>query len=353
MVFSCQQKQEKQETQSYKTVTIATAEKSLTSSYTASIRGKSDIDIFPQVAGYITKVCVKEGEKLKIGQILFVIDQVPFQAALQTATANVNLAKASVNTAQLMYSSKQELFNKEVVSSFELQTAANALEIAKAQLEQAQALEVIAHNNLSYTVVKSPSNGVVGVLPFKVGALVSPAQPRPLTRISDNSEMYVYFSMTENRLLSLLRQYESVEKAIKAMPAVQLELSDKTLYAEKGHVETISGVIEAGTGAVSLRAVFSNPQGLLHSGGSGNVLIPTRYADCIVIPKSATFEIQDKIYVYKNVNGAAKSAPITVSPLSEDTEYIVESGLRAGDVIVSEGVGFIRENTPLTTKTEE
>jgi membrane fusion protein (multidrug efflux system) len=141
-----------------------------------------------------------------------------------------------------------------------------------------------------------------------------------------------------------------VEKAIKAMPAVQLELSDQTLYAEAGRLETISGVIETGTGAVSLRAVFPNPHGLLHTGGSGNVLIPTNYTHCIVIPKSATFEIQDKIYVYKNVDDVAKSVLITVSQLSDDTEYIVESGLKTGDIIVSEGVGFIRENAALKAK---
>jgi membrane fusion protein (multidrug efflux system) len=353
VMMSCKQKQETPETKGFAVIEIKTTDKTLMNSYTASIRGKSDIDIFPQISGYITQVCVEEGEKVQKGQTLFVIDQVPYQAALQTAEANVNLAKAGVSTAQLMFDSKQELLNNNVVSTFELQTSANALESAKAQLEQAVAMAAIARNNLSYTVVKSPSNGVVGVLPFKIGASVSPAQPRPLTQVSDNSEMYVYFSMTENRLLSLLRQYESVEKAIKSMPAVQLELSDKTLYAEEGHIETISGVIEAGTGAVSLRAVFKNPQGLLHSGGSGNVLIPSNYTDCIVIPKSATFEIQDKIYVYKDVNGVAKSTRIEVSPQSEDTEYIVESGLNTGDVIVSEGVGFINENTPLQTKVEE
>ncbi len=159
--------------------------------------------------------------------------------------------------------------------------------------------------------------------------------------------MYVYFSMTENQLLSLLRQYESVGNAIQSMPAVQLELSDKTLYTENGRIETISGVIEAGTGAVSLRAVFPNPGGLLHSGGSGNILIPTNHNECIVIPKSATFEVQDKIFVYKNIDGVAKSTLIQIAQVNEGTNYIVEAGLNAGDIIVAEGVGFIRENTQL------
>jgi membrane fusion protein (multidrug efflux system) len=345
MMMSCQQKTVERETPGYAMMEIVKTEKSLVSSYTASIRGKSDIDIFPQISGYITDVCVEEGAIVRKGQTLFIIDRIPYQAALQTATANVNLAKANVSTAQLTYDSKKELFRQKVVSSFELQTAANALESAKAQLDQALAQEVNAKNNLSYTVVKSPSNGVVGTLPFKTGASVSPTQPRALTQVSDNSEIYVYFSMTENQLLSLLRQYESVEKAIQSMPAVQLELSDKTLHAETGRIETISGVIEAGTGAVSLRAVFPNRSGLLHSGGSGKIRIPSTYAGCIVIPKSATFEVQDKIFVYKNIDGLAKSTEIRITRINDGTDYIVEAGLHAGEVIIAEGIGFIHENS--------
>lgn len=350
LMTACQQKQEMRVNTGYAMMEIETTEKSLTSSYTASIRGKSDIDIYPQVSGYITDVCVEEGETVRKGQTLFIIDQVPYQAALRTATANVNLAKANVNTAQLTYDSKKELFNRKVVSSYELQTAANTLESAKAQLDQALAQEVNAQNNLSYTVVKSPSVGVVGTLPYKVGTLVSPSQPKALTQVSDNSEMYVYFSMTENQLLALLRQYESVDNALRSMPAVQLELSDRSLYAVNGRIETISGVIEAGTGAVSLRAAFPNPNGLLHSGGSGNVLIPSTNSECIVIPKSATFEVQDKIFVYRNIDGHAKSTQIQVAQVNEDASYIVQSGLQPGDVILTEGVGFIRENTPIQAK---
>lgn len=350
LMTACQQKQEERVNTGYATMEIKTTEKSLTSSYTASIRGKSDIDIYPQVSGYITDVCVEEGGTVRKGQTLFIIDQVPYQAALRTATANVNLARANVSNAQLTYDSKSELFNKKVVSSFELQTSANALESAKAQLDQALAQEVNARNNLSYTVVKSPSEGVVGTLPFKVGTLVSPSQPKALTQISDNSQMYVYFSMTENQLLSLLREYGSVDNAVKSMPAVQLELSDKSLYAENGRVETISGVIESGTGAVSLRAVFPNPNGFLHSGGSGNVMIPSAHAECIVIPKSATFEVQDKIFVYRSIDGHAKSTLIEVAQVNEEANYIVRSGLKPGDIIISEGVGFIRENTQVQAK---
>lgn len=353
MMCSCRQAEQRKEEPVYPEMEITASDRLLTSHYSATIRGKTDIDIFPQISGYITQVKVVEGEVVQKGQTLFIIDQVPYEAALQIATANVNIAESNVATAQLNFDSKQKLFNKSVVSTFELQTSRNALASAKAQLDLSVAQEVVAKNNLSYTVVKSPSDGVVGTLPFKVGTLVSPNQPQALTQISDNSEMYVYFSMTENQLLTLLREYESVENAIKSMPAIQLQLSDQSIYPEKGRIETISGIIDQTTGSVSLRAVFPNTNRLLHSGGSGNVILPHEKKDCIIVPKSATFEVQDKLFVYKNVNGFAVSTQIQVSPISSDNEYIVEGGLQKGDRIISEGAGFIRENTPLNSKNKE
>lgn len=334
----------------YEVLTIQPADRTLMSVYSATIRGRQDIEIFPQVGGFLTKVCVQEGERVKQGQTLFIIDQVGYQAALQTAEANVAAAEASLATAQLTYDSKQELYRQNVVSSFDLSTAKNALLAAKAQLAQMKAQEVSARNNLSYTVVKSPADGVVGTLPYRVGTLVSSAMPEALTTVSDNSVMYVYFSMTENQLLNLIRQYGSKEEALKNMPAIELQLNDKSMYGQKGKVETVSGVINRSTGTVSLRAVFSNPLGLLHSGGTGNVVIPTVRTGCFVIPQSATFEIQDKVYVYKVVDGKAQSAPVSVTRVNGGKEYVVNEGLDAGEVIVKEGVGLLREGTPVLAK---
>lgn len=334
----------------YEVLTVQPTDRTLMSVYSATIRGRQDIEIFPQVGGFLTKVGVQEGEQVKRGQTLFIIDQVGYQAALQTAEANVAAAEASLATAQLTYDSKQELFRQNVVSSFDLNTAKNTLLAAKAQLAQMKALEVNARNNLSYTVVKSPADGVVGTLPYRVGTLVSSAMPEPLTTVSDNSAMYVYFSMTENQLLNLIRQYGSKEEALKNMPAIELQLNDKSIYVQKGKIETISGVINRSTGTVSLRAVFSNPAGLLHSGGTGNVLIPTVRNGCFVIPQSATFEIQDKVYVYKVVDGKAQSAPVSVTRVNGGKEYVVNEGLNEGDVIVNEGVGLLREGTPIQAK---
>ena len=218
------------------------------------------------------------------------------------------------------------------------------------QFAQAEAQRVNAANNLSYTVVTSPSDGIVGTLPYKVGALVGPSTPQPLTTVSDNSEMYVYFSMTENQLLNLTREYGSIDNTLKNMPDVQLRLNDGSVYDEAGRIEAISGVIDTSTGSVQLRAAFPNKGGLLHSGGAGSIILPVNYTDCIVVPQVATFELQDKVYVYKVVDGKASSAMIDVEKISNGREYIARAGLVPGDVIVAEGVGLLREGTPIVPK---
>ena len=334
----------------YAVMTIATTDREIPSNYSATIRGRQDIAIYPQVSGTISQLCVNEGQKVAKGQTLFIIDQVPYKAALQTAEANVEAAKAGVATAQLTYDSKKELFARNVVSQFDLSTANNNLLTAKAQLAQAEAQRVNAANNLSYTVVTSPSDGIAGTLPYKVGALVGPSTPQPLTTVSDNSEMYVYFSMTENQLLALTRQYGSIAETLKSMPGVQLQLSDGSTYDQTGRVESISGVIDTSTGSVQLRAVFPNADGLLHSGGAGSVIVPNIHKDCVVVPQVATFELQNKVYVYKVEDGKATSSMIDVEKINNGREYIVKSGLTPGDVIVAEGVGLLREGTPIVVK---
>lgn len=350
VLVGCRQAAPALEETGYEVMTLQPADRMLSSTYSATIRGRQDIEIYPQVSGFLTKVCVKEGERVKLGETLFIIDQVGYEAALQTAKANVSAAEASLSTAQLTYDSKQELHRQNVISDFDLNTAKNSLLNAKAQLAQMKAQEISARNNLSYTVVKSPSDGVVGTLPYRVGTLVSASLPEPLTTVSDNSDMYVYFSMTENQLLDLIRRYGSKDEALKEMPAIELLLNDKSTYSEKGQIETISGVIDRSTGTVSLRAMFSNKGGLLHSGGAGNVIIPVQKQNCLVIPQTAAFEVQDKVFVYKVVDGKAQFAPIQVTRVTGGQEYIVEDGLVAGDVIVAEGAGLLREGASIKVK---
>lgn len=349
---SCGQAPTEQGPAQYGVTTIATTDREIQSNYSATIRGRQDIDIYPQVSGTISELRVTEGQSVSKGQTLFIIDQVPYKAALQTAEANVAAAKASVATAQLTYDSKKELFAKSVVSQYDLSTAENTLLTAKAQLAQAEAQRVNAANNLSYTVVKAPANGMVGTLLYRVGALVSASMPQPLTTVSDNSEMYVYFSITENQLLNLTRKYGSIANTLKNMPDIQLQLNDGSIYDQTGRIESISGIIDSSTGSVQLRAAFPNKGGLLHSGGAGSIILPVNYTDCIVVPQVATFELQDKVYVYKVVDGKATSSMIDVEKINNGREYIVKSGLVPGDVIVAEGVGLLREGTPIVAKTQ-
>ena len=344
---SCGQTQNgEMQTGGYETMVVAKADKIVETNYSATIRGRQDIDIMPQVSGTIQKLCVTEGEKVRKDQVLFIIDQVPYKAALNTAVANVKSAQAALATAELTYNSNKELFAKKVVSEFTLRTSENQYLTAKAQLAQAEAQEVNARNNLSYTEVKSPSSGVVGMLPYRVGTLVSPSMVEPLTTVSDNSEMYVYFSMTENQVLGMVREYGSIDDAITKMPEISLVLNDGTTYAEKGKIESISGVIDTQTGSVGVRAVFPNENGLLLSGASGKkVSIPSTYNDYIIVPQEATVKQQDKISVFKVVDGKAVTTLIKVAAYNDGREYIVLEGLNVGDEIVAKGAGLLREGT--------
>ncbi|MDE6872064.1 MAG: efflux RND transporter periplasmic adaptor subunit [Bacteroidales bacterium] len=334
----------------YGTITVSERDIVLSDSYPASIQGRQDIAIYPQVSGTISKVCVTEGQKVRKGQSLFIIDQVPFKAALQMAQANVEAAEAGVATAQLVYDSRKALREKDVISDYDLQTSYNQLLTAKAQLAQAQAQEVTAKNNMTYTMVLSPADGVVGTLPYREGALVAPSLPQPLTTVSDNSQMYVYFSLTENKLLDMTCEYGSMDEALAAFPDVQLKLNNGAIYKEAGKVESISGVIDRSTGTASVRAVFPNNGGILHSGASGTVVLPRTVENAVVIPCTATFEMQDLVFAYRIVDGKTQAARLAVMLSDNGKEYVVTSGLSAGDIILAEGVGMVREGQAVQTK---
>lgn len=334
-------------------LTVSEQQVDLTETFSASIRGRQDVDIIPQVSGRITRLCVKEGERVRRGQVLAIIDQAPYQAALRTAVANVSAAKARVETARIELNGKQSLFDENVISDYELSVARNQLAVAQAELEQAKAHEADARNNLSYTEIKSPSDGVVGTLPYRIGALVSPTIEQPFTVVSDNSEMYAYFSISENKLRQLVSRYGSIDRIISEMPAVKLQLNDGSFYEPGGKIETISGVVNSTTGAVQIKALFPNPDKELLSGTIGNVVIQGSGSDAIVVPMTATVELQDKIIAYRLKNGKAEAAYLTVDRLNDGNNYIVKDGLAVGDTIISEGVGLVREGMSVTPKTEK
>lgn len=331
--------------QQYDLLEIAGSDAQLGSSYSASIRGRGDIKIIPRVDGYLTQVAVSEGAKVRQGQTLFVIDQVPYLAALQSARASVAVCEAGVATAELTFESKRSLREKEIVSDYELTSAKNALSTARAQLDQAKAQAVSAQNNLSYTVIKSPSDGVVGKLPYRKGDYVSAGIQDGLTVVADNGQMYVYFSMSERQVMDLMMEHKTMEAAIEAMPPVQLRLSNGAIYEQKGAVESISGVVDASTGAVSVRAAFPNADGRLLSGGAGSVEMPYIKKGVIVIPQEATFEIQDKTFVYRVLDSVAVSTIVKVDKINDGQQYIVNEGLSVGDVIIARGAGLVQQGT--------
>lgn len=346
-MLGCSSTESAKKQRSHNVLVLSSTTRELVSTFSATIRGKQDVEIRPKVSGYITDINVKEGSVVHKGQTMFIIDQVPYQAALQTAQANVDAARSAVAAAQLTYDSKKILFEQEIISQFDLSMAKTTLSSQKAVLAQAVANEVNAQNNLSYTLVKSPVDGVVGTLPFRVGTLVSPSDATPLTNVSDNSEMYVYFSMNESQVLSLTRQHGSLEKALQSMADVELRLTDGSIYREKGRIEAISGIIDPTTGAVTVRAKFPNSSRLLLSGGSGSVLLPKVQSNCLVIPQTSTFEVQDKVYVYLYTSGEVKARIVDVFNVNDGKEYVVNSGLIPGDTIVMDGVGLLRDGNKL------
>ncbi len=348
---ACSQKQEASTTENeFETATITRQSINLNSRYSATLKGKQDVEIRPQVTGTITEICVNEGAIVHKGQPLFIIDQVPYQAALETAEANVKVAEANVATADITSKSKEDLYNKKIISNLDRQTAANTLSSNIAQLALARAELKNARNNLSYTVVKSPVEGKIGMIPYKVGALVDSQIETALTTVSDNSDIYAYFSMTENEVLSICRTTGSLEKAVSEMPSVHLALSDGSMYQEEGKIDAVSNVVDNSTGAVSLRATFPNKNHILASGGSATIVFPYEMKDCIVIPQTATYEVQDKVYVYKVVDGKATAALISIYPIDDGQHYVVKDGLKPGDVIIAKGASNVKEGMVINSK---
>ena len=354
LLIGCGNKEQKQTPgATYKTLKVEQQDITIESKYSATIRGCQDVQIYPQVGGTIQRICVTEGQKVSAGQTLFIIDQVPYQAALNTAEAALEAAKAQEATAALNYEAKKKLRSENVISDFDLQTSYNSLLSAKAQVSQSQASVVNARNNLSYTVVKSPSNGVVGELPYKIGALVSASIATPLTTVSDIDVMHVYFSMTEIQLLSMVRESGDLDKAIANMPALKLQLIDGSIYDIPGKIESASAVIDRSTGSIQLRAVFDNPNHILHSGSTGSVIIPTDLKDQIVIPVKATVQLQDRFRVWNVDNdGVAHGILVSLRPEKLGDKVVVTEGLQVGQTIVAEGAGMIREGQNVLPKKE-
>ncbi len=344
-VVSCSRSNEEQTAdvpKEYPLSVVKPEDRNLSVKYSAVLEGRQDVEVRPEVSGQITKVCINEGAHVKKGQVLFIVDQVPYQAALQKAEAEVATAAAEVANAKLLLDGKEELYREKVISDYELRTARNSYKRADAALLQAKAQFREAQNNLSYTEVKSPVDGVAGMTSYRVGALVGPTMVEPLITVSDNSQMYAYFSMNERQALELVSKYGTIDNAVKSYPPVTLGLKDGSVYENEGRIDVISGIVDKTTGTVSLRANFPNTEGKLLSGGAANVILTYNRPASLVIPQEATYEIQNRIFTYKVMDGITVSTPIEVFKINDGKEYIVTSGLSVGDTIVAEGAGLLK-----------
>lgn len=339
----------------YKTLTLQPESATLNSDYPASIQGQQNIEIRPRVEGYIDKIFVDEGAVVKAGQPLFKISAPEYEQQVRTASASIKSAQADLSAAKLAVNKVRPLVEKGIISKYDLESAQYTYESAVASLAQANAALVNAKTNLGYTTVTSPVDGVVGSIPFRLGSLVSSNTAEPLTTVSSIGNVYAYFALNEKALLNFTKDSgASLNQKIKSLPAVSLLLSDGSAYDQKGKIETVNGLINTETGTVNIRARFPNPRGVIRSGSSTTVRIPNDVKDVIIVPQSATFELQDKIFaVVLGKDSKTKNVNITVLENTTNNYYVVTSGLKAGDEIVLEGVAALKEGSEIKAQNQK
>jgi membrane fusion protein, multidrug efflux system len=308
--------------------------------YTAALEGSKDIEIRPQVGGYIEKIFVDEGAFVKKGQPIFEINDQPYREALNNANASLAVAKANQASAEINVSKLEPLVQNQVISPIQLKTAKAAYEAATAYVSQADAMVANAKINLGYSLIKAPVDGYIGRIHVKIGSLAGLSSADPLTNISEVKDVRAYFSVSETAFLRFKDEYpgKTIEDKISHLPPVELILSDNTVYPEKGKVEMVSGQFAAGTGAIPFRASFPNPNGVLRSGNTGRVRISVLQPDGLVIPQESTYELQDKVFVFLlGDSNKVISTPVKILGRSGNY-YLVEQGIKAGDQIVYSGV---------------
>lgn len=331
--------------QSLPVITLSSTPATTYQEFSASLEGSKDIEIRPQVNGYLDKIYVDEGAYVKKGQPLFYINDRPYREQLNTARAGLAAAKANLNNAQISVSKITPLVQNNVVSDVQLKTAQAAYDAAAANVAQAEAMVQTAVINLGYTLVKAPVDGYIGRIPFKTGSLVGLNTAEALTVISEIKEVYAYFSLSEADFLQFKNQFpgKTIEEKLKQMPPVELVLADNSVYPQKGRVETVSGQFTADMGTISFRASFRNTDRLLRSGNTGKIRIPHAIASALAIPQEATFELQDKVFVFVLADSnKVVSKPVTIAGKSGNY-YLVNHGLKPGEKIVYAGLDRLQD----------
>ena len=341
------QQQPASQPKTYKVIALQPQSTTMYKDYPTNLQGQQTVEIRPKIAGYIDEILVDEGAQVKKGQVLFRIFANDIQASVRSAEAQVKVAEADVASAKINLEKTRPLVTKDIIGKYELESVESTVLAKEAQLAQAKAMLANAKANLQYTVITSPTTGIIGNFPYRVGSLVSSSITQPLTTVSNTTNMYAYFAMNEKEFLALTKELsgKTLQEKLNALPGVLLVLADNSLYELTGRIETASGLVDPQTGAINIRATFSNPEGTLRSGGSGKVRIPKQIDSAIIIPQKATYDLQGKhfIYVLGNEN-KIKNTEIEVLVGNLKDSYVVTNGLKAGDKIVIEGIAALKND---------
>ncbi|WP_321281977.1 efflux RND transporter periplasmic adaptor subunit [Marinifilum fragile] len=327
---------------------VQTVEKSNVTTYNeyaANIEGIQNIEIRPKVDGFIDEIYIDEGDQVTKGQLLFKLSAETLSQQVKAAKANIKVAEAQVFSAQVEVDKITPLVEKNIISSIQLKTAKSNLNAAKAQLAAAKAQYQNAKENLDYTMIKSPVDGIIGSLPYKVGSLVGRTEAKPLTTVSNIKNVYAYFTLNEKQLLQFNRQLNgnTANEKIKKMPEVELVLADGSLYDFKGKIETINGMVNPRTGSISYRAIFPNPNNLLRSGISGKVKMPSNMNDIVLLPQKATYELQGKKFVYLVGKENKVESKEVIIANTIDNHFVVKAGVNPGEQYVIDGLIKLRD----------
>ncbi|MBK8881766.1 MAG: efflux RND transporter periplasmic adaptor subunit [Bacteroidales bacterium] len=356
-IYSC--KHEKaagpaaEKSREYSVTTVKPVTVTIHKDFPATLEGQQVIEIRPMISGYLQDIFVNEGDHVKKGQLLFKIKNPMYEQQVITARASINRAQADVHTAEMEIEKIRPLVDKQIVSDYRLKSAQLNLESKKASLEQAKAELANAEANLAYTSIRSPMHGIIGTFPFKQGALVSSNSQQALTTLSNIDTVFAYFAWNEKQLLDFLSGSpgESLDEKIKNIPQATLILANSAEYPERGRITMASGMISTQTGSATFKAIFPNREGLIRSGSSATIRIPEVKNNVLVIPQSATYELQNKHFAYR-VDSANKVAAVSFDPLPSDDgqSFLVIKGLMPGDRIVVEGINSLKNGITIIPK---
>jgi membrane fusion protein, multidrug efflux system len=334
----------------FKVLTLTPRKAYINIDFPATIQGQQIVEIRPKIDGYVDAVYVQEGAAVKKGQLLFRLSNPQYEQEEITAAASIKSAEADVDAAKMQVAKVKPLVEKEIISKYELESAQYTLKAKEASLAQAKATLVNAQTNVGYTILRSPANGVIGTIPYKIGALITSSTTAPLTTLSNIDNVFAYYSLNEKQLLQYFATTvgATIQQKINNMGEATLILADGSVYKQKGKVEMASGLISTETGTATFKALFSNPSGIIRSGASATVRVPTVIDSALVIPQSATYELQDKrlIYILGKDNRISSTA-ITAMPSDNGRYFIVTGGLKPNDTVVLEGLIGLKDSTQI------